>query len=170
MFLALLAAAAFQSAAYIGPLAPAGSGMAQCYDPDQIRKVCASMATYHQNADGSFTSKSLILISKAPVAILEMNTRVAIRNGAVCGTIQESDITASRLTVSDTAVAPEQAAPVLAQISQGMAGVVGHEICTSYMKSGPDMVAKATIDGVPKPDQDQVVLWVSPSEGYTVAP
>lgn len=169
MFLALLAAA-FQTTAYIGPLAPAGNGMAQCYAPNKAQKTCASMATYHQNADGSFTSKSLILISKSPQALLEMNTRVAVRNGAVCGTIQESDITSAKLTVSDTEVAPDQAKPVLAQIAQGMAGIIGHEICTSYMKSGSGVMAKSTIDGVPKPEQDQVVLWVSPADGYTVAP
>ena len=51
-----------------------------------------------------------------------------------------------------------------------MTSVVGHEICTAYVQSGGNLVAKATMDGVPKPDQDQVMLWVSPADGYSIAP
>ena len=171
MFLALLAAAALSPAnAYVGPLAPAGKGMAQCYAPDAVAKTCSSMATYHLNADGSFTNKATVLISKSPPAILEMNTNVEIRNGAVCGTIREENISGARLTVNGTDVPADQAQPVLARIASGMASVVGHEICTAYIPSGGNLVAKGTLDGVPKPDQDQVMQWVSASDGYRVAP
>jgi hypothetical protein len=171
MFLALLAAAAIaQPTAYFGPLAPAGKGMAQCYVPDTARKTCTSMATYHQNADGTFTNKAIVLISKSPPAVIEMNTTVQVKSGAICGQILEENIKAAKLTVNDTEVPAEQAAPVLAQMASGMSQVVGHDICTAYVKSGNDMVAKATLDGVAKPDQDQVVLWVSPADGYSVAP
>jgi hypothetical protein len=171
MFLAIFAAAAVSSAsAYVGPLAPAGKGMAQCYAPDTTVKTCSSMATYHLNADGTFTNKAMVLISKSPPAILEMNTNVQVKNGAVCGTIREENITSARLTVNDADVPVDQAGPVLAQIASGMKAVVGHEICTAYVQSGGKMVAKATLDGVPKPDQDQVMLWVSPADGYKVAP
>jgi hypothetical protein len=171
MFLALLAAAALSPAnAYVGPLAPAGKGMAQCYVPDAVNKTCASMATYHLNADGSFTNKAMVLISKSPPAILEMNTSVQIKNGAVCGQIREENITSARLTVNGTDVPADQSAPVLARIASGMASVVGHEICTAYVQSGGQLVAKATMDGVPKPDQDQAMSWVSPADGYRIAP
>ena len=171
MFLALLAAAAVSSAnAYVGPLAPAGKGMAQCYVPNTVSKTCASMATYHLNAEGSFTNKAMVLISKSPPAILEMNTNVQVKNGAVCGRIREENITSARLTVNGADVPEVQAGPVLAQIASGMAAVVGHEICTSYVQSGGQLVAKATMDGMPKPDQDQVMSWVSPADGYRVAP
>jgi len=171
MFLALLAAAAFSPAnAYVGPLAPAGKGMAQCYVPDTVAKTCASMATYHLNADGTFTNKAMVLISKSPPAILEMNTNVEIKNGAVCGKIREENITSARLTVNGADVPTDQSAPVLARIASGMTAVIGHEICTSYVQSGGNLVAKATMDGVPKPDQDQIMSWVSPADGYSIAP
>ena len=171
MFLALLAATALSPAnAYVGPLAPAGKGMAQCYVPNVATKTCGSMATYHQNADGTFTNKAMVLISKSPPAILEMNTNVQVKNGAVCGKILEQNITSARLTVNGTDVPADQSAPVLAQVASGMTAVVGHEICTSYVQSGGQLVAKATMDGVPKPDQDQVMLWVSPADGYSIAP
>lgn len=171
MFLALLAATALSPAnAYVGPLAPAGKGMTQCYAPDVAAKTCASMATYHLNADGAFTNKAMVLISKSPPAILEMNTNVQIKNGAVCGTIRAENITAARLTVNGADVPADQARPVLAQIASGMKAVVGHEICTAYVQSGGNLVAKATMDGVPKPDQDQIMLWVSPADGYSIAP
>ena len=65
MFLALFAAAALSPAnAYVGPLALAGKGMAQCYVPNVATKTCASMATYHLNADGTFTNKAMVLIAK----------------------------------------------------------------------------------------------------------
>ena len=171
MFLVLLAAAALSPAnAYVGPLAPAGKGMAQCYVPNVVAKTCASMATYHLNADGTFTNKAMVLISKSPPAILEMNTNVQVKNGAVCGKIREDNITSARLTVNGAEVPAEQSGPVLARIASGMAPVIGHEICTAYVQSGGQLVAKATMDGQPKPDQDQVMTWVSPSDGYSIAP
>jgi len=47
---------------------------------------------------------------------------------------------------------------------------VGHETCVGYAPIGTALLATSTLDGVPRPDMDQKVIWVTKSEGYRVAP
>jgi hypothetical protein len=51
-----------------------------------------------------------------------------------------------------------------------MSPILGKEICTRYEADGSGLVAKVTIAGADSPAPDQPVKWVSPKDGYTVAP
>jgi hypothetical protein len=44
------------------------------------------------------------------------------------------------------------------------------EICTKYEPVGTDFVAKISIGGSYRPDQDETVKWIAPADGYTVTP
>jgi hypothetical protein len=50
-----------------------------------------------------------------------------------------------------------------------MSGLFGEEICTTYVASGDDMMAHATIGGE-RGDPPEPVIWVRPDEGYRVEP
>ncbi len=168
MLLAVLAAA---SAAYASPLTPAADGQAQCYLPDTARKTCTSMAYYVARSDGGFDNKAVVLINKAPAVTIETTTRVTIKDNAVCGAIRAEDIAAGKVTVQDRVMTSEEASPVLNSITQAMTPVIGHEICTAFVPDASGkLTAQATMDGKRQAEQDQPVLWVSPSDGYTVAP
>jgi hypothetical protein len=164
--LALLAASAD---AYPTPLTPAASGQMQCYVPSD-HKTCASIATYTANGDGTFANGAQILLSKQPVVVMQTTTPVTIKAGAVCGAVTKASIANAGLTVNGQAVPADKAAPVLQQIAGSLGSVIDHEICTTYVPDGTGFVAKASMDGKPQPAQDQKVIWVSPSDGYTVAP
>lgn len=168
MFLAFLAAA---GAAYASPLTPAADGQMQCYVPDTVRKTCSSMAYYVARPDGSFDNKAVVLINKAPAVTMETTTRVTIKDGAVCGALRAEDIAAGKVTVGDRQMTPEEASPVLNSITQALTPVIGHEICTAFVPDAAGkLTAQATMDGKRQGEQDQPVLWVSPQDGYTVAP
>jgi hypothetical protein len=166
----MLIFALLTAAAYAAPLEPAATGKMQCYMPDTARKTCASLALYKQNADGTYANTAIILLNKSPAVVMETITPVRIVSGAVCGSIRAEDIAAGKLTVNGHILTPEQAAPALAQISTAMAGIIGHDICTTYTDSGQGLIAKSTIDGAAQPAMDQPVKWVAPEDGYTVAP
>lgn len=168
MLFALLALAAVASG-YPDPLAPAAAGKVQCYVPTD-RKTCASLASYAAAPDGTFATSAIVMLSKDPVVIMQTTTEVRIRDGAVCGTILKSDITGGGLTLSGEAVPADKAAPFLAKIAEHLAPIIGHKICTVFVPDGDGFIAKASMDGVAQPDQDQRVIWVSPSDGYRVAP
>jgi len=167
----ILFALAAAGAAYAAPLTPAAQGQIQCYVPDAAKKTCSSMAYYVARDDGGFDNRAVVLLNKDPVVTLDMTTRVTIKDGAVCGALRAEDIAAAKVTVGDHLMTPEESGPVLDQITQGLASVIGHEICTAYVPDASGkLVAQASMDGKRQPEQDQPVLWVSPSDGYKVAP
>ena len=167
MLFALLVLAAAD--AYPAPLTPAASGQVQCYAPTD-HKTCTSIGTYVANGDGTFANGAQILLSKQPVVILQTTTPVSVKAGAVCGTITRDNIAKAGLTVNGQALPADKAGPVLEQIAGALGSVIDHEICTTYVPDGSGFVAKSVMDGKPQPNQDQKVIWVSPADGYTVAP
>jgi len=169
MLFALLALADAPAQAYPNPLTPAGRGQIQCYAPT-ARKTCASMSAFTANGDGTFANANTIMMSKKPVVVIRMTTPVTIKGDAVCGTVRGHDITAGTLDVDGQAVPADQAAVLLAKVAASAGGIVGHEICTTFVGDGSGFTARATMDGTPQPDQNQQVIWVTPDDGYTVAP
>ena len=173
MLFALMALAAAQAApvaqAYPDPLGPAANGQVQCYAPTD-HKTCASMAAYTANGDGTYANVATVLLSKQPLVVLQTTTPVSLKSGAVCGAVRQQDIAAATLSVNGQAVPADKAAPILAHISVALGSIIDHEICTAYVPDGAGLVAKATMDGKPQPNQDQKVIWVSPADGYSVAP
>ena len=168
MLFALLALAA-ANPAYPDPLSPAAHGQVQCYVPSD-HKTCASTTTYTANGDGTYTNASVVLLAKKPAVVMQLATPVTLKSGAVCGALRREDIAGATVTINGQAVPAEKAGPVLAQLAGAMGSIIGHEICTTFVPTDTGYVAKSTMDGKAQPDQDQKVIWVSPSDGYTVAP
>lgn len=152
------------------PLAPAAAGQLQCYKPDTTRKTCHSIAEYTAKGDGTYTNTATVLVSKSPLVVLRSATPVHEAGGAVCGNISADDISASTLIVNGQEMPAEQAAPLLTMGVSALDKVIGHDICTTYSGPNSDLTATATLDGEARPDLTQHVMWVSPSDGYHVAP
>lgn len=151
-------------------LAPAESGFVQCYEPNEISKTCASLASYTRNDDGTWNNTAVVLLSPNETVTLETTTPVQIKEGAVCGFIRRADIMQGELRVSGRAVPAEQATSALAKIADGMAPLVDREICTEYLDAGESLVAKARISDGTIVVPNQRVKWVLPSQGYSVTP
>ncbi len=168
MLFALIALAAAGSA-YPDPIKPVAAGKVQCYAPTD-HKTCASLASYAAAPDGTYATSAIVMLSKDPVVIMQTTTEVRIKDGAVCGTILKSDITSGSLSVSGEAVPADKAAPFLEKVAEHLTPIIDHEICTVFVPDGDGFIAKASMDGQTQPDQDQKVIWVSPADGYAVAP
>lgn len=171
-FLPLFAAVMMQDAVVpaTDPLAPARAGQLQCYSPDTAKKTCNSLAGYTDNGDGTFTNTVTVLLSSQPAITLSNATMVRVIDGAVCGTISQRDIAAGTVSVDGQVLPSEQAQFVLAAVSNALDKVIDHEICTTYEPVGEGLVAHGSLDGVARSDLDQPIIWVAPSDGYTVAP
>ena len=173
ILLALTAAAALDPgpADAAGPLAPARSGQVQCYRPDRARKTCRSLAAYRAAPGGDYVNAATIPISPDGVVTLTTETPVRVVAGAVCGALRAEDVARGTVIAGGTAVPPEQAAPLLAQIADLMSGLIGRQICTRY-EAAPagDLLARVTIDGAEQPEATQSVAWVGADEGYRIAP
>jgi hypothetical protein len=153
------------------PIAPAARGQLQCYMPDKTRKTCNSLAGYRPNPSGGIDNIATVLLSKNPVLTMQTVSPVEIKMGQVCGRIRRQDLAIARFTVGGRPADEQQAAQLRAQLEMAFQNVFDHEVCTGYVDQGGMLIAKATIDGVPAPPSaDQPVLWVSPSDGYSVGP
>jgi hypothetical protein len=154
----------------IDPLSPAASGQVQCYQPDEQKKTCRSIASYRAVGRSTYSNTAVVLLSEAPPVILETTAPVTVRQGAVCGAIRAEDIAAGKLRVSGRLFDDVEAAPLLARVAEAMKALINKQICTSYEASGDGLTARASIDGRYRADMDQRVKWVHPGDGYKVAP
>lgn len=165
IFIPLLAAAALAQE----PLLPVQYGQVQCYSPDAATRTCNSIAKYTPDGSG-FTNTATILLSSRPAVTMTTSTRVQVRDGAVCGTLRDEDIQAAKVKVEGRELSAEEASLVVSAVADAVNDYVGQEICTTYVAAGDGLTAKASVQGTPRPDLDQPVIWVSPSDGYKVAP
>lgn len=165
----LLAAAILAQEPPSDPLAPAQYGQVQCFSPDPATKTCNSIAAYIPSGNG-FTNTATILLSSRPAVTMTTSTQVQVRGGAVCGTLREDDIQSAKVKVDGRELSPEEASLVVSAVADAVNDYVGQEICTTYVAAADGWTAKASVQGTPQPELDQPVIWVSPSDGYKVAP
>ncbi len=171
MLLSVFVAAALEASGAANPanpLAMAEKGQLQCYRPDVQKKTCQSIASYRRTGPGAYDNNALIPVSTN--ATLEMHTPVLIKGSAVCGFVRGKDVVTGTLRVNGEVLDSEKAKPILERIAQAMAAISDKEICTKYERSSTDFTAKISIGGSYRPDQDETVKWINPSEGYSVTP
>jgi TonB family protein len=150
------------------PLTMAEQGKLQCYRPNVQKKTCRGIASYRRTGPGTYDNTALFPLSTT--VTLETHGPVVIKEGAVCGFIRGQDALTGTLRANGKIVDPEKAKPILERIAQVMERTSKSEMCTRYEPSGMDFTAKISIDGTYRPDQDETVKWINPTDGYTVAP
>jgi hypothetical protein len=168
--LLVLTAAAGAAGTADNPLAPAMAGLLECTRPDDQKKTCLSIASYRLVEGSTYSSTGALLISPNGPVIFEMTSPVTLNAGSVCAVMKPEDISSARIRVAGKLLTHAQAAPILARTATRLSGMMNKEICTTYERSGEDLVEKIVIDGLYQADQDQVVEWVEPDADYVVAP
>jgi hypothetical protein len=150
------------------PLAQAASGQLQCYQPNTVNKSCHSLAGYRMTVDG-IVNTAVAMLSAKPLITMETVTRVEIKEGQVCGKTHPHDIETAKLLMNGSPVSTQIAETLRKQLIAGLQSEFDHEICTAYIPDGDGFIAKATDNGVPIPAEPRMI-WVSPGDGYKVAP
>jgi hypothetical protein len=154
-------------AASADPLTDSNKGQLQCYRPDVGKKTCQSIASYKRTGTRTYVNTALLPLGND--VTLETHSPVVIKGVAVCGSITRQDVLSGILRARDQVIAAETAKPLLERVAQAISPFFNKEICTRYELSGADFNAKISIDGAYRPDQDVIVKWIAPSDGYTVA-
>jgi hypothetical protein len=152
------------------PLAPAQSGMVQCYDPDAASHSCRLIAAYRRASDGTWTKVATVMPDPTQQLTADIETQVTVRDGEVCGTFRRDQVMRATLSFFNKPVPAAAAAPLLAQIADAMAPAFDHEICTRFLAAGGVLVARPRMAGNTGTLPDQRVIWVRPDRGYRVQP
>jgi len=150
------------------PLARARQGEVQCFEPDAANKTCAAIASYAFAADGTINNTSDVLIFPEPAIVMHISSPVTVRDGAVCGPIRQQDIDGAQFSIDGQPASSENTQTIRGQMHDQLASIIGVEVCSRFVPDGDGFRAVATAGGRPQPDQH--VTWVSPGDGYHVAP
>jgi hypothetical protein len=146
-------------------LSSAHSGQVQCFQPDVFNKTCKIMAAYHFADDGKITSTAQMLMDETGPAVLVIDAPVEVKDGALCGQLE--NLPKARFVVAGQPATPSQDAAYRLMLS--MTPRKG-EICARWVGDGNGYIVHGSLDGKPKRDYDQRMIWVDPSEGFKVAP
>jgi len=151
------------------PIAPAAQGKLQCHVLDRARHTCQSLASYRPDGKGGFLNTADVLFAHNSPEVMRTVTPVMIRDHAICGRLSRESFEKAQFFVDGRLLDAEMTFELRAAVLEDSDAMLDHEICTRYTQSGDHLVAHATIDG--KPDETTMeVIWVSPAEGYRVAP
>jgi len=165
----LLAAAAAQPAG-TNPLAPALAGQILCNHPNEQTKTCQSIVSYKSLGGDRYSSTDTILLSPQGPATLEVTSELTVKGGSACGLIRREDLDKGQIKVGDHVLTPAEAQPIKDQVAQAMAPFFDKQGCVTYVASDKGLTEKASLDGTPRPDLDQPVKWVAPTDGYKLVP
>ena len=127
------------------PIALASDGQLQCWSPDTARKTCLALATFKLRDDGAIEASAVVQVSSRPPATMEIAIPVEVADGQVCGAVRD-------------------------QVRETIRNFIGRRLCVAFLLQGASLLAKPTLDGAPQRGMDQTVIWVAPSQGYSVAP
>jgi len=158
------------AADFTPPLLPAAKGKVQCYSPDPVKKTCKSTVGYRMTSDGGIESISTTVVSNPPLTIMETIAEVEIRDGKVCGAVNEHDILAANFSAEGRGIELKQAQTMAHQALQASKSLLGRFLCTAFGMDGDVYKAKVAIDGAARPDMDQPVAWIALDDGYKMAP
>ena len=107
------------------------------------------------------------MLNPTPLIVMRDEDPVVIRDGAVCGRL--SGLEDATFTLDGAPADPGIADRIRGQVTAALAAI-GTEGCTTYTPQGETLLATVVVDGQARADLNQTVLWVSPSDGYTVRP
>lgn len=158
------------AAAPLDPIAPAWSGKVQCYQPDAARKTCNSIGSYAKDSTGAIQNTATILLRPEPLIVMRTTAPVVVKQNAICGTITERDLQAAEFTISGQPADEPNTDALRNVVRPGYVALLNREICTTYLPARDQMDAQVTVGGKRMPALDQKVRWVSPADGYAVAP
>jgi hypothetical protein len=167
--LALLVAVAAGAAPSLpDPIAPASLGKAQCYSPDLAHKACASTNSYALRPDGQIANTATVVLEKSPMVVMTSVSTSTVTNGRVCTVMKKDDLLAAKFTVNGAPPGDEQTAQLRGAILNGWAALIDHAVCVGYVADGSQFIAHTAFDGLPRPNLDQRMMWVAPTDGWKV--
>ena len=137
----------------------------QCFQPDIQKKTCKIMVSYSFEADGRIMATAQMLMDETGPALLVVTSPVVVKGGALCG--QLDYLPNARFVVAGRPATPAQDAGYRLMLS--VAPRKG-EICARWIGDGNGYMVHGSLDGKPKKDFDQRMIWVEAGEGFVVAP
>jgi len=152
-------------------MAPAKQGMLQCQMPDVLFKTCFSLSKVYQNGPSTWVFDTQMVVDLQSSVIASIKDTVFVRGTEVCKAASAIDVSKFTFSLEGRSLPSAEAAKYREKLRRFYAAFGGKMICTEVVpnEQGMDMV-HTTVDGKRFPAGDYAMKWVSPKDGWTVAP
>ena len=152
-------------------MAPAKQGMLQCQMPDVLFKTCFSLSKVYQAGPSNWIFDTQMVVDLQSPVIASIKDTASVRGSEVCNAASATEVSKFTFSLEGRPLPPAEAAKYRAKLRKYYAVLVGKMVCTQIVpnEQGMEMV-QATIDGKRFPAGDYAKKWVSPKDGWTVAP
>lgn len=152
-------------------MAPAKQGMLQCQSPISSMKTCDSLSKVSQVGPDRYRFESEIMLdADGPVLATERNT-TTVHGTKVCEPVRLAEINNWTFKVAGAPAGPAQVARFRAVLKQRLAPLSGQTLCTAIVPDEEGMyTVQAFMGGRRVEALDYSMKWVSPNDGWKVAP
>lgn len=171
MFIALLLLAATSSGApETDVVAQVRAGKMLCSNPDTATKTCSTIASYTRREDGTFVEKGEVLISPDQPITLGMSMVVRVDGDAICGTMELTDLQKAAVRVDGMPLPPDRNEAALSKLIEKLKPMAGRKVCEGLQVEDGQLMKYGQVERVDLKLPGKPVSWISPAEGYRVAP
>lgn len=151
-------------------LAQSKSGKMLCSNPDAATKSCSSITSFKVFADGSVIETTEVLLTPEQPITLTMSIGTEVAGGSNCGVISLDDLRRGQVRAEGEALPPDRNALVLERLEMSMGSLAGKKVCDALRVENDSLVKYGQVEGVDIKLPGKPVMWVSPNDGYRVAP
>jgi hypothetical protein len=152
------------------PFAPAKTGKLECFAPNSENKTCLDMTRYTWEANGQILEEDEYAISANPLITAKSRDHVEIAHGEACQVVSEQKILGANYFRDRARVSESDEAQFRQRDLRQMSSFVGKRLCMSLSPYESLFIAEYSIDGIPRPSATNRLKWISPDEGYVLAP
>ena len=151
-------------------LAQSKSGKMLCANPDAATKSCSSITSFKVSANGSVIETTEVLLTPEQSITLTMSIATEVAGGSNCGVMTLDDLRGGQVRANGEALPPDRNALVLERLETSMGSLAGQKVCDALRLENDSLVKYGQVEGVDVKLPGKPVMWVSPNDGYEVAP
>jgi hypothetical protein len=171
-FLAAFAIAAISQLVHANedPLAPAKAGKLWCYEPDSENRTCRSFSRFEWDAAGSIWEEDELTLSANPLVTMKVRAISTHEGVAICQVIVEETFQKAMFMVDGKPATADEDMAFREQYGSRYAPFYGKKFCLEISPYESIFITQVAIDGTPYPSATSRLKWISPDEGYVLAP
>ena len=170
MIAILLILAGANVQAEVDVLAQSKSGKVLCSNPDAATKRCSSITSFSAAADGSMIETTELLLTPDQPLTLTMSTGIQVAGESFCGAMALDDLRRGKVRLNGEPLPADRHALVLERLEASMGPLAGKKACDAIRLENDGLVKYGQVDGVDLKLPGKPVMWISPKDGYKVAP